>query len=418
MRRFTKNLRTFLLALVLGISVWVSAVTGADPDEVRIYPDTIPLEIVGNDPSLVITNELPKTVEITLRAPKSVWEQLTAQDDSVQAILDLSGLGAGEHSVDIQVRVLERPYQIVLKNPNAVSVDLEPLATRTLHVDLSLSGIPAIGYQAGEVQVDPTDVVISGPESIVNQAARARVSVNLDGIRENVDTSNSIQILDEKNTVLRGLSLTPESARVTLPVSQQGGFRDLAVKVVVTGQIAAGYRLENISVFPPVVTVFASDPELVNTLPGILETQPLDLQDAKEDITTRLALILPENVTLVGAQTVQVTVGISPIQTSLTLLNQPINAIGLADGLSVQYFPETVDVIISGPLPLLDSLSLQNVIVSVDVTDLGLGTYQLTPKVEVLVDNVLVESILPGTIEVVLSPPVTPTITPFPTAQP
>jgi YbbR domain-containing protein len=120
----------------------------------------------------------------------------------------------------------------------------------------------------------------------------------------------------------------------------------------------------------------------------------------------------------VGSQTVQVTVSISPIQTSLTLLNQPINAIGLANGLAVQYFPETVDVIISGPLPLLDSLSLQNVIVSVDVTGLGLGTYQLTPKVEVLVDNVMVESILPGTIEVVLSPPGTPTITPFPTPLP
>jgi YbbR domain-containing protein len=167
-----------------------------------------------------------------------------------------------------------------------------------------------------------------------------------------------------------------------------------------------------------VVTVFASDPELVTTLPGIIETQPLDLQDANEDITTRLSLILPENVTLVGAQTVEVTVGISPIQTSLTLLNQPIDVIGLTKGLSVQIFPETVDVIISGPLPTLDALTPQDVIVSVDVTDLGLGTYQLTPTVALLVDNVLVESILPGTIEVIISPPVTPTITPFPTAQP
>lgn len=255
----------------------------------------------------------------------------------------------------------------------------------------------------------------SGPESLVNQATRARVLINLDGIREAIDQSNIIQIVDENNTVIQGLTITPENARVTVPVSQQGGFRDVAVKVVVQGVQEAGYRVENISVFPLVVTVFASDPELVNALPGVVETLPLDLQDANEDITTRLALNLPENVTLVGAQTVEVKVGISPIQTSLTLLNQPINAIGLANGLSVQYFPETVDVIISGPVPTLEALSLQNVIVSVDVTGLGLGTYQLTPKVEVLVDNVLVESILPGTIEVVLSLPGTPTITPFPT---
>ena len=418
MRRITSNFRTFLLALVLGISVWISAVTGADPDEVRIYPTAIPLEIVGNDPSLIITSNMPSVVEVTLRAPRSVWEQLTAQDNSVQASLDLSGLSAGKHSVDIQIRVLERPYQIVLADPKTVTVILEPLATRTLPIEQSLSGLPAIGYQAGDVKIEPTEVVISGPESLVNQATRARVLVNLDGIREDIDQSNPIQIVDENNGVIRGLSVTPENARVTVPVSQQGGFRDVAVKVVVTGQIAAGYRLENISVFPPVVTVFASDPELVNSLPGILETHPLDLQNANEDISTRLSLNLPENITLVGAQTVEVTVVISPIQTSLTLLNQPITVVGLTEGLSVQILPQTVDVIISGPLPTLDALTPQDVRITVDVTGLGLGTYQLTPIIDVLVDNVLVESILPGTIEVVLSPPVTPTITPFPTAKP
>jgi len=113
-----------------------------------------------------------------------------------------------------------------------------------------------------------------------------------------------------------------------------------------------------------------------------------------------------------------VTVGISPIQTSITLSNHPINVIGLTEGLAAQVMPQTVDVIISGPLPVLDALTPQDVIITADVTGLELGTHQLEPKVDVLVDNVLVESILPGTIEVVLSPPVTPTITPFPTKKP
>lgn len=415
MRNLAANFRTFLLALVLGISVWVSAVTSADPDEVRIYPKPIQLEVIGSDPSLIITSDIPEEIGVTLRAPSSVWEQLTALDNSVQATLDLSGLGAGEHTVNVQVRVLLRPYQIVLTDPETVTVNLEPFATRTLTLDISTSGIPAIGYQAGEVVIDPTKVVVSGPESLVNQATHARVFVNLDGVREDIEQSNTIQIMNEEDKVIRGITVTPDSVQVNVPVSQQGGFRDVAVKVVVQGQQAPGYRVENISVFPLVVTVFASDPELVNALPGVVETLPLDLQDAKEDITTRLALNLPENVTLVGAQTVQVTVGISPIQTSLTLSNQEITVIGLSEGLAAQVLPQTVDVIISGPLPVLDALSPQDVIVTVDVTGLEIGTHQLEPIVDVLVDNVLVESILPGTIEVVISPPVTPTITPFPT---
>ncbi len=413
MRWFASNIRTFLLALVLAVAVWISAVTSADPDEVRTL-NNVPLEIIGQDPSLVNVTELPKTIEVTLRAPRSVWEKLNAQENSVQATLDLTGLGSGEYTLDIQLRILERPVQIVLANPKTVSVSLEPLATRTLPVEVSLSGQPATGYQAGTVDIEPDQVTIAGPESIIKQVARARVAVSLAGVRESIDQSIGVQIVDARNGQLKGISLSPESVHVNIPVNLLGGYRDVAVKVVVQGQVANGYRLENISVFPPVITVFSEKPELVNALPGVVETQPLELQNAKENISTRLALNLPENITIVGSQTVQVQVGVSPIQTSLTLLNQPINIIGLPDGLSATVSPQSVDVIISGPLPVLDVLTPQDVTVSVDVSGLEIGTHQLTPKVQVLVSNVLVESILPGTVEVILFTPGTPT----PTAKP
>lgn len=409
MRWLASNIRTFLLALVLGASVWLSAVTGADPDEVRVYPNPILLEVIGQDPSLVLTSEIPSTIEVTLRAPRSVWEQLTAQENSVQGILDITGLSAGEHTQAVQVRIGARPVQIVLKTPETVTFILEPLDTQSLPVDIVVSGQPAIGYQAGEGTVEPTQIAISGPESIVNQAARAQVLVNLDDVRESVDEVFDVQILDENDSLLNGVAINPQSVRVMIPISPQSGYRDLAVKVVVNGQVAAGYRLENISVFPPVITVFAEDPELVNGLPGVVETQALDLQDAKENISTRLALTLPESITIVGTKTVQVQVAISPIQTSLTLLDQPINIIGLPDGFAAQISPQTVDVIISGPLPVLDALTPQDIAVSIDVTGLDLGTHQLEPQVEVFVEDVLEGSILPGTVEVVLSILSTPT---------
>ncbi len=409
MRWIASNIRTFLLALVLGIAVWVSAVSAADPDEVLPYPKSIPIEVVGQDPSLVLTSDVPTNLDVTLRAPRSTWELLKTQDNTVRAILDLSGLGAGEHEVNVQIQVTLRPTQIVLANPKTVTVELESLAHKTLPLTLSLSGQPAAGYQAGDPVMDSSDVIISGPESIVKDAMKARVVVNLDGVRESIDEPAAVEIINSKNEVLRELTIIPESIQVNVPISQQGGFRDVAVKVIVQGQQAAGYRIENISVFPPVITVFSSDPSLVNSLPGVVDTQPLDLQDAKEDISTRLSLDLPRNITLVGAQTVQVQVSISPIQTSLTLLNQPINVTGISEGWSAQIFPETVDVIVSGPLPVLDVLASQDITITVNVSGLGAGTYQLKPDVEVSIGNVLVESILPGTVEVVLSVPSTPT---------
>jgi YbbR domain-containing protein len=411
MRWLASNIRTIILALALAVAVWISAVTAADPDEIR-SPIAVPLEIIGQNPSLIITSELPSTVEVTLRAPRSVWEQITAQENSIRAVLDISNLEAGEHTADIAIQIAVRPTQLVLSNPASVSLTLERLAARTLPVDLSLSGQPAVGYQAGDPEIDAETVVISGPESLVEQVERARILMSFASTRESIDQAVPVLPLDSQNGLVEGVTVSPETIHLTIPVSQQGGFRDVAVKVVVSGQVAAGYRLENISVFPPVITVFASDPELVNALPGVIETEALDLQDAKENISTRLALTLPENISIVGAQTVQVTVGVSPIQTSVTLLNQPINVTGLGEGLAAHASPQTVDVIISGPLPVLDALTPQDITVNIDVTGLEAGTYQLSPAIEILIENVLVESILPGTIEVVISVPSTGTPSP------
>ena len=150
----------------------------------------------------------------------------------------------------------------------------------------------------------------------------------------------------------------------------------------------------------------------MNSLPGVLETLVLDLQNAKENINSRVGLNLPEGVSIVGEQTVLIQAGVSPIESSVTLAGEKVEIIGLGKGLSAQVSPETVDVILSGPLPILDTLNRQDVRVTVDLTGLNLGTHQIIPKVEVLIADVFVESILPNTIEVVITPLGTATVTP------
>ncbi len=407
-----RNLRTFLWSLLLALAVWLAAVTAADPDQVRAYPNPVRVEVIGQDPGLVVDGNLPKQVELTLRAPQSVWDQLTARPDSVRAVLDLSGLSAGTHTVNLQIQIDERPVRIVAANPSSVTVRMEPLITRTLPLQASMSGQPAIGYQPGDLTVDPQQVVLAGPQSLVARVSRVRISIDITGIREGLDQSVAIQALDQNNAPVTGITIQPDSAHVTLPVTRQGGFRDLAVKVVVRGQVASGYRLDSISVSPPVVTVYSSNPDLVNALPGVVETQPLDLQAAKDNVTLRVPLNLPGGVSAVGDQTVVIQAGISPIQSSLTLSGQRVEVTGLANGLSAQVSPETLDVILSGPLPVLNTLSRQDVHVTVDVTGLAVGSYQLSPVVQILASNVTVESLLPGTVEVVIGPPVTPTAKP------
>jgi YbbR domain-containing protein len=408
LRWLATNVRRFILAFALALAVWVSAVTAADPDETRTFPNSIPIEFVGQDPGLIIRGQVPRQIQLTLRAPNSVWEKLTSEKDAVHALVDLSGVGAGTYSLDVQVQIQVRPVRIISFSPKQIDLILEALVTRSLPVQLSLTGTPAIGYQAGDKALDPAEVIVSGPESLVEQVAIVGVTLDLTDLRQNVDATLALQALDGQGALVSGLILNPDSVQISLSITQQGGYRDLAVKVVTIGRPASGYRLTNIAPIPPVVTVFSSNFEQITALPGYVETAPFDLNGASADIETHLTLNLPLGVTLVGEQSVLVQVGISAIQGSLTLNNQPVEIINLSPTLQASVSPDKVNVLLSGPLPVLNTLAPADVHVIIDAKDLTPGTYQLTPTIQLVVEGVTVETILPGTVEVVISKKTTP----------
>lgn len=406
----TTNLRTFLLAFALALVVWVTAVTSANPDETQVYPNPIPIEYIGQDPGLIMAGgTVPNQVEVTLRAPHSVWQSLLSPGSSIRAIVDLSGLGAGSHTVDVQIQIDTHPIRIISVTPKTVEISLEPQVTRTLAISLTLTGDPAIGYKVGIAGLDPVEVVITGAESIISQIDHAQANLDITDARQNITADIPIQVVDVNDTVISGVTLIPENVQVNLPIIQQGGYRDLAVKVMTVGNPSSGYSLTSVSAFPPIVTVYSADSGIIDSMPGYVETSSLDLSGAQQDIEKQLGIILPPGVTLLGEQSVTVKVGIAPIESSRTISFRPVEIIGLASGQRASLSPQTVDVILSGPLPVLESLLISDIHVWVDLTGLTVGTYQLTPRVSITQQNVIVESILPGTVEVIIIHTATPT---------
>ncbi len=409
MRWILANIRTIAIAFALAIIVWISAVTASDPDVEKNYPIDIPIEIIGQDPGLVPMGDMASSMNLTLKAPQSIFDQLVENPELIRVYADLSGLGAGAHEIQLQVQINGRPVQVIEENPSTISVTLEPLTTKIMDVQLQLIGEPAVGYQLGDPSIIPSEVVISGPQSLVDEIVQVRTQTNISNARQDVDASFPLVPVNSKQQTVTGVNLNPGFAQVRVPVVQQGGYRDLAVKVLVTGQVASGYRLSNISVSPPVITTYSSDPNLVLSLPGFVETLPFDLNNADSNIETRLALVLPEGVSVVGDQNVLVQAAVSPIMSSVTIADKEVELIGLNSRFSAQISPPSVDVILSGPLPLLDKLTPADIRVLLDLTDLGIGTHQLEPKIEILIPDIQVESINPLAIEVIIGPPLTPT---------
>jgi YbbR domain-containing protein len=132
LRWLATNVRLFLLAFALAVVVWVTAVTAANPDVTQDYPAPIPIEFIGQDPGLVMTGSVPETVQVTLRAPKSVWDAMISGESSIRAVVDLTGLKAGSQSVAVQLQVGTRPVRIISVTPQKFDLALENLVTRTL----------------------------------------------------------------------------------------------------------------------------------------------------------------------------------------------------------------------------------------------------------------------------------------------
>jgi YbbR domain-containing protein len=168
--------------------------------------------------------------------------------------------------------------------------------------------------------------------------------------------------------------------------------------------------LTNIFVSPVGVVVFSSDPDLVNNLPGYVETQPIDLTAKEDDFETLVELNLPTGVSVVGDPKVLVQVSIATIESSLAI-SLPVEVIGLAPGLQAGSSPTTVDVILSGPVPVLNTLGPTDVRAVIDLTEYDVGVYQLIPQVNILPERVQKVSILPATIEVTITIAPTPTQT-------
>ena len=149
-RQILRFLPTLLTALILALIVWVSAVTSSDPNEIVTYPKPIPLSVLGLDPDLIIAGDMVDTVTVTIRAPHSIQQELVSKPESIHAFVNLSGLGAGVHTLQPEVTIDIRPARVEKISPETITVTLENLLTREFPIDLQLTGSLPIGYESSQ----------------------------------------------------------------------------------------------------------------------------------------------------------------------------------------------------------------------------------------------------------------------------
>lgn len=392
------NLASLVMSLVLAVMVWMVATIQANPFAEGYLADPVPVEVVNRGEGLVIVGGSGQGVRIRIRTPESVWEDLTTS--SFRAHVDLEGLDVGLHEVPVRVEPASNLVRILETSPAALTIRLDTRDEKTVPVRVSVYGNPPLGFSVGPVQVDPVQVKVSGPQTLVEQVAQVTAEVYLSGEKDTFERSVTLTVKDEVGNTLEGLELEQRSARVTVPIEQQVGYRELSIKTQIEGNPAPGYWISSISANPSTVTVFG-EPGAVNAIPGYLETYPVNVEEARDSISEQVAIVYPEGVSsLEDVVTAQALIEISPVLSGQTVQLTPVLQ-GLGRGLEASYSPETVEVILSGPLSELEALKAGDVRVILDLSGYDPGTHFVPLEVE-RPESLQVQAVLPDQVEVVI----------------
>lgn len=404
-RGFIYNLSSALLALFLAVVVWVVAVYETHPPHKEKFPSDIPIQILDLGEDLVISDPVATGAEITVLALEDTWEELESND--FEATIDLLGLEAGQHKVPVTVTTLKEGVTILKVEPESITINLQEIAERKIRVRVKVldqESIP-LGYISRLPVATPEQITVTGPKTSVEEVAEAVVEVSLKNARDTVVDQEVPTLLDAAGEKIQGLTVSPPIVVVKVVIERQVGYRDVTVRATMQGAPASGYWISNISVEPALVTVYGQQSE-IEALPGFLDTEPIDVDGAENDIVRRVPLALPEGVLVLGEgageEGVLVQISIQPLFGGQTIRSE-LELQGLRFGLKATASLTAVDVILSGPLPALQELQPDDVQVILDLSGLGRGKHTVTPEV-VLPEGLGLEvkSIVPDIVEVTI----------------
>ena len=411
-RRYSRSMKpttTLLLSMLLAFVVWFIAIEQENPMIRQEYEEPILIEVRNMGDGLQsLQNLTNRTTMLTLRAPQRSLDSQQADDFS--AVIDLAGLPAGSHEVEVEVTSLNPDVEIIAHEPRQLRVQLELVITRLVPVEVEVMDSPAIGYDWQEPLAEPREVEISGPETQVTQVRSVVAAVFLRNAKSQVEQVRPLSARNAQNLEVERVEVEPSTARIVVPVVQPPGRKEVVVRADVKGLPSPNYRLTGVNVEPQTVVLIGS-PSALKEVPGYVETTTLLIEGAIDDVRERLPLILPENVSTLE-DFVFVTVGVAPLESSLKVTRRPVVQ-GAGDDMRITVSLEEVEVIVSGPLPRLELLGPEEVRVLLDLTGLLPGSHLVQPTV-VVPEGIVKEGVIPEAIEVLIESLITPTATSTP----
>ena len=377
----TNNLVLKISSLAVAFLVWIIVVNVSNPIVTRNI--SVPLNVVNAN----IITDAGKTYSLTGANSVTVSYEVRSRDQSrisasdFNASIDLGDMYDITGAVPIAVEVVNNKDLIigaVASKPSIVRVSIEDLQRKEFTLTTKITGTPSDGFSVGEVKLDKTNVVVTGPVSVIGQISQIGVEIDVSGLDSDESGRAELKYFDAN-----GNAFVISDSRVNKSFDNVGyslvmlNGRTLALNFDVGGTVAQGYKFTGAESTTKSIQV-RGQPEVLEGLDSItVPASALSVEGATGDvnITVDIKNFLPANVTAVGDTKVNVTLKVEALdKKSLTLTVNDLNIVGAKPGVATNIVPEKITVVVSGLSANLESVSNADLKATLDVSEMNSGS--------------------------------------------
>ena len=390
---FRNNIGLKLISVVVAIVIWYIVVDIDDPVETNTY--TVKISVaneayIASGKEIYHIDDANKTVGVSVRANRSTLRSISEDDITVTAdFTQIVDMNRDPVMVPLTAECKGVSRNNITLARTTIPITIESIATKTFAVAVDTGeSVPSEEYEVGRVTVSPDQIVINGPESIINQIDTAVARIDVTGMT--IDSSREAKLVllgkDQseisEDTITDDLTFEGGTPNVTVNVELWKRRSDVVLDVQYFGTPAEGYHVESVTTTPDTITVVGDSQALLQlTQNGNVIQTPADLigiEGADEDVYAEihLAEILPENMRLSRntAEEASTTIAIRSDETKELVLDvDSIEVLNIDSNLAVSYGQAEITVRIKGSGANLDSVTEENIGASIDLAGMAAG---------------------------------------------
>ena len=330
------------------------------------------------DKERTVVEGLPDTVDVTLVGDKSQVD-IAKTKANFEIYADLKDLPPGTHKVNLEYSKLGSKLDVKI-DPSTIVVTIMALTEIDKPVQADFVNLDQIDemYVLSEPQLALDTVKIKGPQTVVDQVASVKAIIDVSDLSKLSDYEAPVFAYDKLGNKL-DVEIKPDKLTASVQVTTPS--KVVPVEAVVTGNAPAGYSVGNLTLSPSEVKLYGETSALESYEKLQLQVDLYQLDDNNELI---VKLDKPENVHKMDTDTVKVKVTFEETQTKV-LENIAVDFKNLDAKYRVKA-KDLVDAMINltlkGSTTKLNSISTDDVKVSIDLLGYKPGEYEVPVTVE------------------------------------